>query len=149
MSASYPPPPPAYAPRKTRPSAVTKYAAYLFIVGIVIAVIAILEFIFYSYPTSLIVGIITIIFTVLAFVEGLGLFLGQSWALKLSGYSNRPWAQAPDVREYFGLPSAYPAYPPSSPVASTSSPVCPTCGQPLRYVQQYQRWYCDREQKYV
>ena len=26
---------------------------------------------------------------------------------------------------------------------------CPTCGGPLRYIQQYQRWYCDREGKYV
>jgi len=26
---------------------------------------------------------------------------------------------------------------------------CPTCGGPLRYIQQYQRWYCDKEQKYV
>lgn len=26
---------------------------------------------------------------------------------------------------------------------------CPTCGEPLRYIQQYQRWYCDKEQKYV
>lgn len=31
------------------------------------------------------------------------------------------------------------------PPAST----CPTCGASLRYIQQYQRWYCDREQKYV
>ena len=29
------------------------------------------------------------------------------------------------------------------------TPTCPTCGQPLTYIQQYQRWYCDREQKYV
>jgi hypothetical protein len=27
--------------------------------------------------------------------------------------------------------------------------VCPSCGGPLRYIQQYQRWYCDKEQKYV
>ena len=28
-------------------------------------------------------------------------------------------------------------------------PVCPTCGGPLTYVQQYQRWYCANERKYV
>jgi sporulation protein YlmC with PRC-barrel domain len=28
-------------------------------------------------------------------------------------------------------------------------PTCPTCGGPLRYIQQYQRWYCDRDRKYV
>jgi len=27
-------------------------------------------------------------------------------------------------------------------------PNCPTCGRPLTYVAQYQRWYCQYEQKY-
>jgi len=42
------------------------------------------------------------------------------------------------------------------PVRKSSVPVpppgwqnCPTCGAPLRYIQQYQKWYCDKEQKYV
>lgn len=26
---------------------------------------------------------------------------------------------------------------------------CPTCGGPLRYIEQYQRWWCDRDKKYV
>jgi sporulation protein YlmC with PRC-barrel domain len=26
---------------------------------------------------------------------------------------------------------------------------CPTCGGPLRYVPQYQRWWCDKDKKYV
>ena len=26
---------------------------------------------------------------------------------------------------------------------------CPTCHGQIRYIQEYQRWYCDREQKYV
>jgi sporulation protein YlmC with PRC-barrel domain len=26
---------------------------------------------------------------------------------------------------------------------------CPTCGSPLRYIEQYQRWWCDKERKYV
>ncbi len=26
---------------------------------------------------------------------------------------------------------------------------CPTCGSQLTYIQQYQRWYCNTEQKYV
>ncbi len=40
------------------------------------------------------------------------------------------------------------AMPSSSPPAPTT-PTCPTCGGPLRYIQQYQRWYCDKEQKYA
>jgi len=26
---------------------------------------------------------------------------------------------------------------------------CPTCGGPLRYIEQYQRWWCDKDRKYV
>lgn len=27
--------------------------------------------------------------------------------------------------------------------------VCPTCGEPLTYISQYQRWYCYKDKKYV
>ena len=30
-----------------------------------------------------------------------------------------------------------------------SQPLCQTCGRPLTYIQQYQRWYCYNEKKYV
>ena len=30
-----------------------------------------------------------------------------------------------------------------------TKPMCPTCGQPLAFIQQYQRWYCYNEKKYV
>jgi sporulation protein YlmC with PRC-barrel domain len=29
------------------------------------------------------------------------------------------------------------------------SQICPTCGGPLTYIPQYQRWYCYRDKKYV
>jgi sporulation protein YlmC with PRC-barrel domain len=29
------------------------------------------------------------------------------------------------------------------------APICPTCGGPLTYIQQYQRWYCYKDKKYV
>jgi hypothetical protein len=45
-----------------------------------------------------------------------------------------------------GVPT--PTSSPMPPPAQTG-PVCPSCGSPLRYIQQYQRWYCDKEQKYV
>ena len=149
MSARYPSPPPPIGPTKARPSAVTKYAKYLFVVGIIIIVFAVLDFIFYAPPWSYVIGVITVLLAALAFIDGVGLFIGQRWALTIGGYSNRAWAQAPDVREYFGLPQAYPIYSSSAPATARPSPTCPTCSQPLRYVQQYQRWYCDKEQKYV
>lgn len=39
------------------------------------------------------------------------------------------------------------ALPPPPPVPGAQT--CPTCGGPLRYIEQYQRWYCDKEKKYV
>jgi hypothetical protein len=41
------------------------------------------------------------------------------------------------------------SYPPPPPPPPPSAQICPTCGGPLRYIQQYQRWYCDKELKYV
>src|SRR3972149_3516072 len=123
MSEPYPPPPPpAYAPQKARPSAVTNHAMYVFIAGIILIVTAVLEFVFIIPPWSYVVGIITSIFSVLSLIDAIGLFMGQLWALKISGWSNSQWAQAPDVKEYFGLPPAYPAYAPSAPGTAPPPP---------------------------
>jgi hypothetical protein len=35
------------------------------------------------------------------------------------------------------------------PPPNFAPPSCPTCGGPLTYIEQYQRWYCYRDQKYV
>jgi sporulation protein YlmC with PRC-barrel domain len=32
---------------------------------------------------------------------------------------------------------------------STSQPMCPTCGKPLTWIPQYQRWYCYNDKKYI
>ena len=31
----------------------------------------------------------------------------------------------------------------------TTQPTCPTCGRPLTWIPQYQRWYCYNDKKYV
>ena len=38
------------------------------------------------------------------------------------------------------------AVPPPPPGATN---ICPTCGSPLRYIEQYKKWYCDKEIKHV
>lgn len=30
----------------------------------------------------------------------------------------------------------------------SQKPICSTCGRPLRFISEYQRWYCDNEKKY-
>ncbi len=31
----------------------------------------------------------------------------------------------------------------------STTPTCPTCGRPLTWIPQYQRWYCYNDKKYV
>ncbi len=38
---------------------------------------------------------------------------------------------------------------PSPPPPPPTTPTCPYCKSPIRYIQQYQRWYCDNEKRYV
>jgi len=45
----------------------------------------------------------------------------------------------------FGRSASSPLPPP--PVGQQM--MCPTCGSPLRYIAEYQKWYCDKEKKYV
>lgn len=45
-----------------------------------------------------------------------------------------------DYRGRMALAPSAPAPPPN---------VCPTCGGPLTYIEQYKRWYCPKDQKYI
>jgi len=48
------------------------------------------------------------------------------------------------------VPTPTPAYAPvAAPQPQAQVPRCPTCGQPLEFIQQYNRWYCRTCQKYV
>jgi hypothetical protein len=38
---------------------------------------------------------------------------------------------------------------PPPPPPSSTAPMCPYCRKPIRYIEQYKRWYCDAERKYV
>jgi sporulation protein YlmC with PRC-barrel domain len=64
-----------------------------------------------------------------------------------------PWDQIQAAGDYVLLkPSATQPFGPQ-PMGpqqpQTQQPVCPTCGGPLTYIQQYQRWYCYKDKKYV
>jgi hypothetical protein len=69
-----------------------------------------------------------------------------------SGWSkNEDWVNAVNsakaaMRSTQAAPTSFPLPPPPP---NYTQPVCPTCGNPLSYIQQYQRWYCYNEQKYV
>lgn len=38
---------------------------------------------------------------------------------------------------------------PPPPPPGVTAQTCPTCGDPLKYIKQYRKWYCAKEQKYV
>ncbi len=38
---------------------------------------------------------------------------------------------------------------PAKAQSAQTQAVCPTCGGPLTYIPQYQRWYCYKDKKYV
>lgn len=60
----------------------------------------------------------------------------------ISGYlERRPFAM-PSIFNLSGL-SRVPPPPPT-----TAAQMCPTCGQPMTFVQQYGRWYCANCKKY-
>jgi hypothetical protein len=38
---------------------------------------------------------------------------------------------------------------PPPPLPQQQTPTCPGCGSPIRYIAQYQRWWCDKERRYL
>jgi hypothetical protein len=86
---------------------------------------------------GIIFGIIMLIFGNLAWR-----ILCEYWIVQF-----RIYEEIAALNRHMGGVSPQPTAP--SPPPSPATPTCSTCGGPLRYIQQYQRWYCDREQKYV
>jgi ribosomal protein L37E len=48
-----------------------------------------------------------------------------------------------------GAPLTQTEMPLPPPPPQPQTPICPYCRSPIRYIQQYQRWYCDKEKRYV
>jgi hypothetical protein len=86
---------------------------------------------------GIILGIIMLIFGNLAWR-----ILCEYWIVQF-----RIYEEIAALNRHMGGASPQPTAP--SPPPSPATPTCSTCGGPLRYIQQYQRWYCDKEQKYV
>jgi heme/copper-type cytochrome/quinol oxidase subunit 4 len=61
----------------------------------------------------------------------------------LSGYlERRPFAM-PTIFNLGRISQAPP------PPPGTSARMCPTCGQPMTFIQQYNKWYCNNCKKYA
>jgi len=61
-----------------------------------------------------------------------------------------PWEDIQAAGDYVLLkPQALGPQPAIQQPQQSQTQVCPTCGGPLTYIQQYQRWYCYKDKKYV
>ena len=76
-----------------------------------------------------------------SFVFGSGFSRNDEWVYAINQ------AKANTNATY--TPATQQPMPPPPPPPDFAAPTCPTCGAPLTYIQQYQRWYCYRDQKYV
>jgi len=61
--------------------------------------------------------------------------------------SSRPQA-APAQAFPPQAPSQQFSHPPPPPPTTVAQPLCPTCGQPLTFIQEYNKWYCYNCNKY-
>jgi len=59
------------------------------------------------------------------------------------------WEEVQAAGDFILLKPAAEAAAPAVSSQQATTPVCPTCKGPLSYVQQYQRWYCYKCQKYA
>lgn len=63
-----------------------------------------------------------------------------------------PWEKVQGAGDFVILKPAIQTVPSQAPAtqqAQPTPPICPTCKGTLSYIQQYQRWYCYKCQKYA
>jgi len=108
--------------------------------------------------------ILTIVFSMLWIALGLLSLpnpgLGTLAMMAINGLILYFFILRPEVKAFFSPapaetyqpPATYQASqvtpPPPSPQGAAQIPACPKCGQPLTWIEQYQRWYCYNCQQY-
>jgi hypothetical protein len=81
-----------------------------------------------------------------SFIFGQGVYKNEDWVNAI----NSAVAAARSLQiSAQPTTSQTPPPPPPPPPSAPAVPLCPSCGSPLTYIQQYQRWYCYREKRYI
>jgi sporulation protein YlmC with PRC-barrel domain len=63
---------------------------------------------------------------------------------------NVAWEEVQAASDYIILKPVQAVYQPQQTVQQAqTAPLCPTCGKPLTWIPQYQRWYCYNDKKYA
>jgi sporulation protein YlmC with PRC-barrel domain len=61
----------------------------------------------------------------------------------------KPVPQSTYQQAAYQQPAQAAAQPIQQAQSQSTQPMCPTCGRPLTWIPQYQRWYCYNDKKYV
>jgi len=61
----------------------------------------------------------------------------------------KPIAQSTYQQAAYQQPTQAASQPAQQATSQSTQPMCPTCGRPLTWIPQYQRWYCYNDKKYV
>ena len=158
MSATLPPQQSEPPHSRTRPAAVARHVNYSVAASFLCVIFGIVNFFAWEQPANILMTTIFVAIGAASFVMSIGIFLGQRWAFILSGFSGSSWAQNEEVKAFFHthaanpLPQPYLKAPitqqPAPPVNAQSSLLrCPTCGNPLMFLPEYNRWYCPAEKR--
>jgi len=96
-----------------------------------------------------VIGIVSPLYVVGGFIGLIGGILGLAGGI-VTLTTAQPKAPSPAPTT---IPTPAPAPTAPAPLPSPQQPQaatpCPTCGGPLTYISEYQRWYCYRCQKYA
>jgi hypothetical protein len=114
----------------------TTFIMIIYVLGAIVVTIGSFLLMLFG-PVGIVAGVIMLLLGNLVWR-----MLCEYWVVQF-----RIYEEIASLNRRLGGPVPQAAAPAPSPTPAT--PTCPTCGGPIRYIQQYQRWYCDKEQKYV
>jgi hypothetical protein len=129
--------------------------------AILIVWIAVIAFLSYSLYNNTVVGLDrgnfegakrwTLIGAIMGFIFAGGIITLIIFLISYVSFDDAVWP-----KPYYYPPPGYYPYAPSYPYGPTYPPQqptginpCPNCGQPLRYVTKYQKWYCNNCKIYI
>ncbi len=105
------------------------------IVAIIFAVIGLLGF-----PIGTIISIVILIFL---FKDETKAYFKDNPPQQQQGWQRQSPQQQPPQQQQQQQPQQQPTQQPTQQPSQQDSETCPDCGQQMRYIDDYDRWYCD------
>lgn len=130
-------------------------------VAILLAWIAVIAFLTYSLYNNTVVGLDrsnfqaakrwTLIGAIMGFIFAGGIITFVIFIISYVSFDDAVWPKPYYYPPpgYYPYPPPYPYGPPYPPQQPTGINPCPNCGQPLRYITKYNKWYCNNCKVYI